>query len=87
MSKSVIDEQSGPATRASRTLSTDTVALFTVQRVAQLLDCSPRHIRRLADRGAMPRPVRLGNLVRWRREEIEQWIAASCPNCRQGGSR
>lgn len=54
--------------------------LLTVQQVAQLLNCSTRHVYRLADRSAMPQPVRLGMLVRWRRDEIEQWITAGCPS-------
>lgn len=55
-------------------------ALMTVKQVAAVLNCSPRHLRRLADRGAMPQPVRVGKLVRWRRYEIQQWIDAGCPS-------
>jgi excisionase family DNA binding protein len=55
------------------------VALLTAHEGARLLNGSERHLRRLSDRGAMPQPVRLGTLVRWRRDEIEQWIAAGCP--------
>ena len=36
--------------------------------------------RRLADGGRMPRPVRLGGLVRWRRAELQAWIDAGCPS-------
>jgi excisionase family DNA binding protein len=39
--------------------------LLTVQQVAKLINCSSRHVRRLADRGAIPHPVRIGALVRW----------------------
>jgi excisionase family DNA binding protein len=60
-------------------------ALLDVQAVAQLLDCSPRHVYRLADAGHMPPPVRLGALVRWRRDSIEAWIAGSCKPCRTPG--
>lgn len=68
----------------SATLSEGT-ALLTVRQVATLLGCSARHVYRLADRGAMPRPVKLGNvLVRWNRRTgdpdtgIEDWIANGC---------
>jgi len=61
--------------------------LLDVRRVAALLDCSTRHVYRLADAGRMPRPVRLGSLVRWRRAELEEWIAAGCPNQHPGGRR
>jgi len=57
-------------------------AMLGVNGVAELLDCSSRHVYRLADAGRMPRPVRLGALVRWSRAAIEQWIADGCPNCR-----
>ena len=53
--------------------------LLDIHSVAKLLGCSPRHVRRLADTGRMPRPVKLGALVRWSRQEIEDWIAQGCP--------
>ena len=62
---------------------TPAAALLDVQAVAALLDVSKQHVRRLCDAGKMPRPVRLGSLVRWRRADVESWIAAGCPNCRQ----
>ncbi|MCL4743291.1 MAG: helix-turn-helix domain-containing protein [Phycisphaerales bacterium] len=56
--------------------------LLDVRQISTLLSCSSRHIYRLCDAGRMPRPVRLGALVRWDRAVIERWIAAGCPNCR-----
>jgi len=58
-------------------------ALLDVRAVAALLHCSPRHVYRLADSGHMPPPVRLGALVRWRREAIDAWIAEGCKPVRQ----
>ena len=60
--------------------------LLDVTSVAELLDCSPRHARRLADAGKMPRPVKLGALVRWNRQVIEDWIKEGCPH-QSGGER
>jgi excisionase family DNA binding protein len=57
--------------------------LLDVRAVAALLDCSPRHVYRLADSSRMPQPVRLGALVRWRRQELQDWLAAGCPTCRR----
>ena len=54
--------------------------MLSVQQLGRLLNCSARHIYRLADRRAMPQPLHLGNLVRWRRGEIERWITLGCPN-------
>ena len=62
-----------------------------VNAVAELLGCSSRHVRRLADSYRMPRPVHLGRLVRWRKTDVEQWLDARCPSCRPlkatGGAR
>lgn len=57
----------------------DSPALLTVHEVAGLLHCSARTVYRLADGGRMPRPVRLGTLVRWHRATINDWIDAGCP--------
>ena len=55
------------------------VRLLDVQAVAQFLSCSTRHVYRLADSGRMPRPRKLGVLVRWDRLELENWLAGGCP--------
>jgi len=52
--------------------------LLDVGAVAGLLGCSKRTIYRLSDGGRMPRPVKLGQLVRWRRAEVLAWIAGGC---------
>ena len=57
-------------------------ALVDVQSVAVMLDCSSRHVYRLSDAGRMPAPVRLGSLVRWRRVDVEAWIAGGCKTVR-----
>jgi len=49
-----------------------------VQVVANKLDCSTRHVYRLADAGRMPPPLHLASLVRWDLEEIDRWIANGC---------
>ncbi len=63
--------------------------LLDVKALAQLGSFSTRHARRLADAGKMPAPIRFGGLVRWRRRDIEQWIADGCPPVRhvKGGAR
>ena len=53
--------------------------LIDVKAVAQLLGgCSTRHVYRLSDADRMPRPFRLGSLVRWRRSDLTRWIADGC---------
>jgi len=58
------------------------VRLLDVNAVARFLSCSARHIYRLADSGRMPRPQKLGALVRWDRIELEKWLADGCRECR-----
>jgi excisionase family DNA binding protein len=60
-------------------------ALLDVRAVAALLDCSTRHVYRLSDAGGMPPPVRLGALVRWRRQDLDAWLAGGCRPCRTAG--
>jgi excisionase family DNA binding protein len=64
-----------PATAAP---ARDPAALLDVRAVAALLDCSPRHVYRLADAGRMPAPVRIGALVRWSRTSLDTWLASGC---------
>lgn len=54
-------------------------ALLNASDLATLLNCSPKTIYRLNDRGALPRPIRLGAMLRWSRPVIERWIAEGCP--------
>lgn len=59
-------------------------ALLTVDEVATLLNCAPRTVYRFADGGRIPRPIKLGGLVRWNRAELESFLASGCPSCRPG---
>ncbi len=60
----------------------DQPQLIDVKTVATMLACSWRNVYRLADRGAMPRPVKVGKLVRWNKAELEAWIANGCKTVR-----
>jgi predicted DNA-binding transcriptional regulator AlpA len=62
--------------------------LLNVEAVARLCSCATRTVYRLADAGRLPRPLKLGGMVRWRRGEIVDWIAAGCPAVRaiRGGA-
>jgi predicted DNA-binding transcriptional regulator AlpA len=56
--------------------------LITAAALAGLLNISTRSLWRLNSAGLVPQPVRLGNSVRWRREEILCWISEGCPICK-----
>ena len=68
-------------------------SLGDVKTVAAIYDCSTRHVYRMADAGKIPRPVKLGSLVRWRLNTgdpitgVLDHIEAGCPSCRQKGRR
>jgi predicted DNA-binding transcriptional regulator AlpA len=53
--------------------------LISVDALARMLDISPRSVWRRLSSGEMIEPVRIGTCVRWRRQEVEAWIAAGCP--------
>jgi len=56
--------------------------LLSAPQVAAQLGFSVRTIWRLESAGKLPRPIRLGRSVRWRRDEIVRWILAYCPEQR-----
>ncbi len=64
-------------------VSTSEHALSDITEVSALLLCSKRHVIRMAERGLMPPPIRLGSLVRWQRGAIEEWIGKGCPAMRR----
>lgn len=64
-----------------------TPVLLDVQQVSELLNCSKRHVTRLADAGRLPPPLRLGSLCRWRADELHAWLAAGAPAVRTLGAR
>ncbi len=48
--------------------------------LAALLGVSLRQVWRLSSSGKLPKPVRLGGSVRWRRNEIIAFLEAGCPD-------
>lgn len=61
------------------TNTTETCRMMSVRDIAHRLNCSTRTVYRLADSGRMPRPIKVGRLVRWKTEIIERWFAEDCP--------
>jgi excisionase family DNA binding protein len=53
--------------------------LLTALQVATMLGVSKRQVWRLASAGILPGRIKIGKLVRWRRDEIERWIVKGCP--------
>lgn len=62
--------------------------LLDVGDVARMLSAGKRTVFRWAALGKMPSPVKMGGrFVRWRRADIERWIADGCPHCIEGADR
>lgn len=67
-----------PVEAECETNSEDVTLLLSAAKLAQALDISIRTLWRLRAAGKLPAPIRLNGSVRWRRSEIESWIAAGC---------
>ncbi len=56
-----------------------TAVLLTVSEVAAMAAVSVRVIYRLHDGGHIPAMIKVGGASRFKRSEIEKWIADGCP--------
>jgi len=54
--------------------------LLDVKDVAKLLRVSVRTVWTWRDMGRLPAPVKIGRCVRWRRQDVEEWIDRGCPD-------
>ena len=62
--------------------------LVSAHQAATLCGLSPATWYRLASAGRCPAPLRLSRgCVRWRAEELRDWIAAGCPSRREWEAR
>ncbi len=53
--------------------------LITASEVAGMLDVSTRTLWRLVSARKVVAPIKIGGSTRWRRAEVEVWIASGCP--------
>lgn len=56
--------------------------MLSITDLAKRWGCSERHVRRMADAGRCPRPVKLLSLLKWPEHIIDQWEKDGCPNVR-----
>ena len=54
------------------------VLLIPADQFAKLMQVSTRTLWRLLSAGQVPQPVRIGGSVRWRVDQVKQWIASGC---------
>lgn len=57
----------------------DESRLISADEVAQMLSISTRTVWRLLSTGKMVQPIRIGGSVRWRLDEVKEWINNGCP--------
>ena len=53
--------------------------LLTNVQLARMLQISVRSLYRLRSEKRLPPPLRVGGFTRWRRTDIETWVADGCP--------
>jgi predicted DNA-binding transcriptional regulator AlpA len=66
------DRQANPAAGPS--------LLVDIRELSALLSRSAGSLERDQAAGRLPAPIYVGGSRRWRREEIEAWVAAGCPD-------
>jgi len=59
--------------------SQDKEGLMNVKQLAAILNISPRRIWAMRSSGQMPLPVKLGGSIRWKKQEMLDWIQEGCP--------
>jgi predicted DNA-binding transcriptional regulator AlpA len=76
-----------PVDAGQATAPAITAVFISIDDVANMLDCSTRHVRRLADWGRIPKPVKLGAILRWVKADLERWVTDGCPSSRKAGTK
>lgn len=55
--------------------------------LAKYLGVSRATLFRLRAAGRMPKPVKVGGIVRWRVEDVREWVDAGCPPLNEWDAR
>jgi excisionase family DNA binding protein len=66
------------ATKKTASQEQDKLRLLTKEQLAAKLQLSTRTVYRKWQDGEIPPPIKLGSVVRWRSDVIEQWIENDC---------
>lgn len=54
--------------------------LLTAKTLAKILSTSVRSIWRYRSSGRLPKTVKIAGAIRWRQQDIDQWISMGCPD-------
>ena len=63
-----------PPTTPTPRATTPTSRLLSTHEVADRLGLDERTVRRHARLGQLPRPIKVGNRLRWRAAEFDEWL-------------
>lgn len=61
--------------------------LIDIPWLAHMLSLSAKTVRRMVNAGEIPKTIRLGRQIRWRRSDMFSWIADGCPKVSHGQKR
>ena len=64
----------------NKSLTVPDMRAVDAKELGRILGLAVRTVRRLDQAGKLPRPVRIGAAVRWRLEEIQDWLTSGCPD-------
>jgi predicted DNA-binding transcriptional regulator AlpA len=67
--------------------NTREILAITARDLAEMLGLSVRQIWRLNSAGKLPKPLKIGGSVRWKRQEVMNWFDAGCPDRRTWEAR
>lgn len=59
-------------------IGVEAMEMLTDTEISNLIKVSRRQIWKLLAMGRLPEPIRIGRSVRWRRADIDSWIANGC---------
>lgn len=60
---------------------------LTAKQLAELLNVSVRHVRRMKDAGKLPKPKQFGRCIRWDPDEVQRMLDGSGAAGRQPTNR
>ncbi len=66
------------ATAMTQHSTTSPALLVDVKELARLLGCATRSVYKMRAAGQLPRPRRLGRMLRWSLDDVRSWIEDGC---------
>jgi len=61
--------------------------LLTAKDLAKILSTSVRSIWRYQSSGRLPKTIKIAGAIRWKKSDIDLWIAMNCPSMKEFQTR